>query len=105
MADGAKPASTSSSASASTDPTNTRPIVRKGSLYGSVTIDVRNIKYIIIACAVVLWVVAGLISFLMSIWCMGYSGSRGEQVAGLIIAIVFGPVFWLYFVLRKTYCR
>lgn len=52
-----------------------------------------------------LWVFAGIAAFIMSIICFRRSGSLIQHVIGLIIAIIFGPFYWLYFWLAKSYCR
>jgi len=52
-----------------------------------------------------IWIVAGLSAFLMSIMCFGSSGSTSDKVVGLVIYIFFGPFYWLYYAVNKKYCR
>ena len=52
-----------------------------------------------------IWVVAGIVAFVMSILCFGKSGTIAQQVVGLLLAVFFGPFYWLYFVAVKSYCN
>lgn len=52
-----------------------------------------------------LWGILGFAAFITSLICFGRSGTMGQQVAGLIIALLFGPFYWIYFASVKTYCR
>lgn len=51
------------------------------------------------------WIILGIIGFLWSIICFGKSGDLGYKIVGLLLAIFFGPVWWLYFLAVKNYCR
>lgn len=51
------------------------------------------------------WVVAGIVGFLWSIMCFGRSGTMSQQIVGLLLAVFFGPLYWLYFFSVKKYCR
>ena len=51
------------------------------------------------------WIVAGIIGFLWSITCFGKSGTIAQQWTGLLLAIFFGPLFWIYYYSVKKYCR
>lgn len=51
------------------------------------------------------WIVAGIIGFLWSITCFGKSGTMAQQWTGLLLAIFFGPLFWIYYFSVKKYCR
>ncbi len=53
---------------------------------------------------VVIWVILGLIAFITSIICFGFSGSTTEKILGLIISLLFGPFYFIYFYLNKNYC-
>lgn len=59
----------------------------------------------IVALIVLVWIIAGIFAFIMSILCFGSSGTIGQQVVGLLIAIFFGPFYWLYYIAVKSYCR
>lgn len=52
----------------------------------------------------VIWVIAALIGFYMSIICFSYSGTVGSKVAGFLLALFAGPFFWLYYIYRSNYC-
>ncbi len=52
----------------------------------------------------VVWIILGIIAFIMSIACFGFSGSMAEKVIGLLLACFFGPFYWLYFYFNKSYC-
>ncbi len=53
---------------------------------------------------IVIWAVASFTGFIMSILCLSYDGSTGGKVAGILLALFFGPFYWLYYIFRKTYC-
>lgn len=59
---------------------------------------------IIIGIFVLLWIVFGIAAFIMSIICFGYSGTTAQHVVGLLLAIFFGPFYWIYFLVVKSYC-
>ena len=50
------------------------------------------------------WVLFGVAGFVMSLWCIGFTGNFGEKVIGVIIAMILGPWYWLYFYSVPTYC-
>jgi hypothetical protein len=58
----------------------------------------------IIVIFVIIWVIIGLIAFITSLVCFGFSGSTTEKIFGLILALLFGPFYFLYFYLNKNYC-
>lgn len=51
-----------------------------------------------------LWVILGIGAFVMSLVCFGRSGSLGLHIVGLLLAIFFGPFYWIYFLVVKSYC-
>jgi hypothetical protein len=51
------------------------------------------------------WIVLGLVAFFWSILCFGKSGGLGYQIVGFLMALFFGPLYWLYFWATKKYCR
>lgn len=53
---------------------------------------------------VLVWVCTGLGAFIMSIVCFSYSGSVAEKVIGLLLSIILGPLYWIYYGLMKSYC-
>jgi hypothetical protein len=52
----------------------------------------------------VIWVLLGIIAFIASIVCFGFSGTIIEKIIGVVIACLFGPFYWLYFYFNKNYC-
>ena len=54
---------------------------------------------------IILWFIAGIIAFIMSLICFSRSGSTTDHFLGLIIALLFGPFYFLFFIFNKNYCR
>ncbi len=55
---------------------------------------------------VVIWSLLGLAAFITSLICFGFrSSSLDQKVLGLLVAIILGPFYWLYFYFAKDYCR
>ena len=52
-----------------------------------------------------LWVLIGIIAFVKSILCFSSSSTLTEKLIGLIMAVLFGPFYFLYFYLSPTYCK
>jgi len=50
------------------------------------------------------WIIAGLLGFLASIICFGYNGSISDKFLGVLIVLVIGPFYWLYFIYNSNYC-
>jgi hypothetical protein len=56
----------------------------------------------------ILWALAGVVAFFWSLACLGKSGGSGSsKVLGLLIAIFFGPFWFLYKYLTESqnYCK
>ena len=53
----------------------------------------------------ILWVIGGLSAFIMSILCFGYNSNPGDNIIGLVIAILVGPFYWIYYSYNKSYCN
>ena len=51
-----------------------------------------------------LWVVIGIIAFITSLYCFSRSGTTAEKVLGLVLAIFFGPFYFIFFSM-SGYCR
>ena len=52
------------------------------------------------------WVALGIGAFIMSLVCISKTGSSGGQnVIGLLLALLLGPFYWLYFLGSATYCK
>lgn len=50
------------------------------------------------------WVVFGLAGFVMSLWCLGFSGSASQKFGGVLFALILGPFYWAYFYSVPSYC-
>ena len=51
------------------------------------------------------WIFIGLVAFILSLVCFARSGSTFEKIIGLLLAIFFGPFYFLFYVFNKGYCR
>ena len=51
-----------------------------------------------------IWWIAGVIGFLMSIVCSFYNGSTTDKFLGILLAWILGPIYWLYFIYNSSYC-
>lgn len=63
-----------------------------------------SIFLIFVFIILLIWWVAGLIGFLMSIVCCFFNGSTAEKFLGILMAWVLGPFYWLYFIYNSSYC-
>jgi hypothetical protein len=54
---------------------------------------------------VVVWALAGFAAFVMSLVCFGRSGSIAQHIVGLLLALIVGPFYWIYFAASNTYCK
>lgn len=68
-------------------------------------IDSAKRKFYAILTFYVLWALAGLAAFIWSLICFGRSGSFLEKLGGLLLSILFGPFYWIYYAFNKDYCR
>ncbi len=53
----------------------------------------------------IVWIILGIVGLITSIVCFGFSGTTVEKVLGVVIAMVLGPFYWLYFYFNKKYCK
>jgi hypothetical protein len=51
------------------------------------------------------WIIMGFVAFITSIICFGKSGSTLEKIMGLLLAIFFGPFYFLFYAFNGNYCR
>lgn len=51
------------------------------------------------------WVALGIAAFVMSLLCFGKSGSMTKKIFGFLLAVFFGPFYWVYFLVTKKYCK
>lgn len=54
---------------------------------------------------VLIWVVSGLIGFVVSIVCLFYESSVSEKIIGVLLGVFTGPFFWLYYIYNINYCN
>jgi hypothetical protein len=59
---------------------------------------------IFIGLLILIWVIAGIIAFFASLICMFYNGSVTDKTVGLMMSILFGPFYWLYYIYNANYC-
>jgi hypothetical protein len=52
-----------------------------------------------------IWVLLGLIAFILSLVCFARSGSILEKILGLLLAIFFGPFYFIFYAVNSGYCR
>jgi len=60
---------------------------------------------IIIIVLVAIWAILGIAAFIMSIVCFGRTGSTSQHVVGLLLAILFGPIYWIFYFAVPDYCK
>jgi uncharacterized membrane protein len=59
---------------------------------------------IIIFLILLIYVISGILAFIMSLICFSYGGSINDKALGLLLAFVTGPFYWLYFMYNNEYC-
>jgi uncharacterized membrane-anchored protein len=52
-----------------------------------------------------IWIVAGIAAFIMSLVCFGKSGTTAQKIVGLVLSCFIGPFYWIYYGVLKDYCR
>jgi hypothetical protein len=52
-----------------------------------------------------IWALLGLIAFITSIVCFVRSGSLLDKIIGLLLALFFGPLYFLFFGFNSSYCK
>jgi hypothetical protein len=53
----------------------------------------------------IVWALMGLAGFIYSLVCMGKTPSVARAVIGIVMAVLFGPLYWVYWFFDKDYCR
>lgn len=64
-----------------------------------------SVKNTLMAILFIVWMALGIAAFIVSLMCFGKSGSTAQQIFGFLLAVVFGPFYWIYFMVAKKYCR
>ncbi len=54
---------------------------------------------------VIVWVALGIAAFIVSLLCFGKSGTMTHKIFGFLLAVLFGPFYWIYYLVTKKYCR
>ena len=54
---------------------------------------------------IIIWIIIGFIAFITSLVCFGRSGTIAEKIIGLLLAIFFGPFYFLFYGFNEGYCR
>ncbi len=53
----------------------------------------------------VLWALMGLAAFIYSLVCMGKTPSLPRAILGVLMAVLFGPLYFIYWYFDPEYCR
>jgi len=46
-----------------------------------------------------------ILAYIQAAVCFGYEGAYSTKIIALIIALFFGPFYWLYYMIDTSYCR
>ena len=63
-----------------------------------------GIPWLIVLILILIWVLGGLFAFIASIVCLFYQGSVTDKAIGVILALILGPFYWLYYIYNLNYC-
>ena len=63
------------------------------------------IVMVLIIILIILWVIAGLCGFIMSLICFSKEGDFIFNILGLILALLVGPFYWIFYAYNKKYCN
>jgi len=53
----------------------------------------------------IIWIISSIIAFIYSLVCFGKSGSVLDKIIGLLLAIFFGPFYFIYLYNYGVYCK
>jgi len=67
--------------------------------------DKKSSLKIVITIIIFIWAILGIAGFIMSIVCFGRSGTTTQHVVGLLLAIFFGPIYWIFYFAVPDYCK
>lgn len=62
------------------------------------------IIYILFAIFSLIWFVGGLLGFIASLVCLFYQGSTSDKAIGILLALILGPFYWLFYIYNLNYC-
>jgi len=63
-----------------------------------------GIMWVIILILILIWSIGGLLAFIASIVCLFYQGSATDKAIGVILVVILGPFYWLYYIYNLNYC-
>jgi hypothetical protein len=52
-----------------------------------------------------IWAGFGILAFFLSLVCLGFSGTIFEKVFGIVLALLLGPFYFVYYYMSSTYCK
>ncbi len=73
-------------------------------MYNDTSRDRVHVFVEILVITLVIWIILGFAGFVTSLLCFKRSGTDEQHIMGVVIAFLFGPFFWVYFMLSKNYC-
>lgn len=62
------------------------------------------IIYILFAIFSLIWFVGGILGFIASLVCLFYQGSTSDKAIGILLALILGPFYWLFYIYNINYC-
>jgi hypothetical protein len=63
-----------------------------------------NGTLIITMILLVIWIIIGIAAFFTSIFCFFRKGTSVDKIVGLVLAIFFGPFYFLFYAFKSDYC-
>lgn len=51
-----------------------------------------------------IWIITGALGFIASLVCFGFNGTMSDKFLGLLLVLVLGPFYWLYYIFNSNYC-
>ena len=52
----------------------------------------------------IIWFTGGVTAFIASLVCMFYNSTVSDKVVGFLLAFVFGPLYWGFYIYKANYC-
>jgi len=69
-----------------------------------ITINLSS-AFLFIYIFIILWCIIGFIAFITSIICFIRSGTILEKILGLFLALLLGPLYFIFFIFADNYCK
>jgi hypothetical protein len=51
------------------------------------------------------WIIIGISAFITSLFCFSRNGRLIDKIIGLVLAIFFGPFYFLFYAFNSDYCK